>query len=218
MMSELFTCHNEGHKGSDLPLGAVGGDAGIVAGIAADDFGEVELAVPLCHPGWQLSSVCRGRQRQVSKGDLLCPSPRSVLGHAGVGARVSFLCGTEDQIQAVLVNSALDGHPLTSSLPPDLGLRSAAWGTTGYPLQSVGCENLRHLGHHVIDLCARCRYTLEKVHKSRHWPDWRSSPSWYHSNVGVGTAVNWQWSEASSFLNTTWSSGVTTGRGKLLSV
>lgn len=44
-----------------------------------------------------------------------------------------------------------------------------------------------------------------------------SSFSWYHSNVGVGTAVNWQWSAASSFLSTTRSSGVTTGRGTLLS-
>lgn len=45
-----------------------------------------------------------------------------------------------------------------------------------------------------------------------------SSFSWYHSNVGAGSAVNWQWNTASPFLTTTWSSGVTTGRGKLLSV
>lgn len=44
-----------------------------------------------------------------------------------------------------------------------------------------------------------------------------SSFSWYHSNVGGGTAVNWQWSVASSFFSTTRSSGVTTGLGKLLS-
>lgn len=44
-----------------------------------------------------------------------------------------------------------------------------------------------------------------------------SSASWYHSRVGGGTAVNWQWSVASSFLSTTRSSGVTTGLGKLLS-
>lgn len=63
MMSELFTGHSESHQGSDLPLQAVGSDAGIVAGIAAGDFGEVELAVPLIHVRRQLSSVCRGRQR-----------------------------------------------------------------------------------------------------------------------------------------------------------
>lgn len=45
-----------------------------------------------------------------------------------------------------------------------------------------------------------------------------SSLSWYHSRAGGGTAVNWQWNTASSFLITTWSSGVTTGRGKLLSI
>lgn len=45
-----------------------------------------------------------------------------------------------------------------------------------------------------------------------------SSDSWYHSRVGGGTAVNWQWSMASSFLSTTRSSGDTTGFGKLLSV
>lgn len=45
----------------------------------------------------------------------------------------------------------------------------------------------------------------------------RSSFSWYHSNLGAGTAVNWQWNMASSFLSTTTSSGETTGRGKLLS-
>lgn len=45
----------------------------------------------------------------------------------------------------------------------------------------------------------------------------RSSFSWYHSNLGAGTAMNWQWNVASSFLNTTTSSGETTGRGKLLS-
>lgn len=45
----------------------------------------------------------------------------------------------------------------------------------------------------------------------------KSSFSWYHSNVGAGTAVNWQWNMAASFLSTTTSSGETTGRGKLLS-
>lgn len=63
MMSERFTGHSEGHQGSDLPLEAVGGDAGVVSGVAAGDFGEVELAVPLLHARRQLSSVCRGRQR-----------------------------------------------------------------------------------------------------------------------------------------------------------
>lgn len=68
MMTERFTGHSEGHQGSDLPLEAVGGDARVVAGIAAGDFGEVELAVPLLHTGWQLSSVCRGRQRDTQGG------------------------------------------------------------------------------------------------------------------------------------------------------
>lgn len=63
MMSECFTGHNEGHQGSYLPLVGVGGDAGVVAGIGAGDFGEVELAVPLLHVRWHISSVCRGRQR-----------------------------------------------------------------------------------------------------------------------------------------------------------
>lgn len=58
----MITCYSEGHQGSDLPLEAVGGDAGVVAGVAAGDFGEVELAVPLLHAGRYLSSVCRGRQ------------------------------------------------------------------------------------------------------------------------------------------------------------
>lgn len=88
------------------------------------------------------------------EGDLLCLASGLVLGHAGVGAWISPLCGTEDQIQAILVHSALCGHPLTSSLPPDLGLRSAARGATGYPLEGVRCENLGHLGHHVVYLCS----------------------------------------------------------------
>lgn len=45
----------------------------------------------------------------------------------------------------------------------------------------------------------------------------RSSFSWYHSNLGAGTAMNWQWNLASSFLNTSTSWGEITGRGKLLS-
>lgn len=63
IMSEQFTSHSEGHQGSDLPLEAVGGDAGVVAGIAAGDFGEVELTVPLVHMRWQLSPIYRGRHR-----------------------------------------------------------------------------------------------------------------------------------------------------------
>lgn len=62
-MSKQFTGHSEGHQGSDLPLEAVWGDAGVVASIAAGDFGEVELTVPLLHMRWQLSPICRGRQR-----------------------------------------------------------------------------------------------------------------------------------------------------------
>ncbi len=56
-----LTGHSEGHHSSDLPLEAVGGDTRVVAGVTACDFGEVELAVPLLHVRWQLSSVCRGR-------------------------------------------------------------------------------------------------------------------------------------------------------------
>ena len=43
------------------------------------------------------------------------------------------------------------------------------------------------------------------------------SDSWNHSTMGGGSAVNWQWKMASPFRKTTWSSGLTTGRGKLLS-
>lgn len=50
-MSERFTGHSEGHQGSDLPLQAVGGDARVVAGVAAGDFSEVELAIPLLDMG-----------------------------------------------------------------------------------------------------------------------------------------------------------------------
>lgn len=63
MISEQFTGHSEGHQCSNLPLEAVGGDARVVAGVTAGDFGEVEMAVPLLYARWQLSSVCRGRQR-----------------------------------------------------------------------------------------------------------------------------------------------------------
>lgn len=49
MTSEWFTGHSEGHQSPDLPLEAVGGDARVVAGVAAGDFGEEELAVPLLH-------------------------------------------------------------------------------------------------------------------------------------------------------------------------
>lgn len=119
---------------------------------------------PVCTAGFVLkslmtSSKCPFRSFCVwltgyGEGDLLRPEPCLVLGHAGVGAWISRLCGTEDQIQAFLVHSALCGHPLSSSLPPHLGLRSAAWGTTGHPLQGVRCEDLRHLGHHVVYLCS----------------------------------------------------------------
>lgn len=60
MTGEGFTGHSEGHQGCYLPLQAVGGDAGVVAGVAASDFGEAELAVPLIHVRRQLSSVCGG--------------------------------------------------------------------------------------------------------------------------------------------------------------
>lgn len=62
-MREWFTGYGEGHKGPDLPLEAVGGDAGVVASVASSDFGETELAVFLLDVRRQLSSICRGRQR-----------------------------------------------------------------------------------------------------------------------------------------------------------
>lgn len=68
MMSERFTSNGEGHRGSDLPLEAVGGDACVVASVAAGNFGEVELAVPLVHAWRQLSSICRKRQREAQWG------------------------------------------------------------------------------------------------------------------------------------------------------
>lgn len=55
-----LTRHSERHHCSDLPLEAVGGHAHVVAGVAAGDFGEDELAAPLLHAGRELSSVCRG--------------------------------------------------------------------------------------------------------------------------------------------------------------
>lgn len=63
----LLTGHSQGHQGSNLPLEAVGSDAGVVAGVAPCDFGEVQLAVLLLHMRRQLSSVCRGRQRDTHK-------------------------------------------------------------------------------------------------------------------------------------------------------
>lgn len=59
----MFTCDGECNQRSDLPLQAVGGDAGVVPGVAAGHFGEVKLPVPLLHVLRQLSPVCRGRQR-----------------------------------------------------------------------------------------------------------------------------------------------------------
>lgn len=87
------------------------------------------------------------------EGDLLRPPASLVLSYAGVDAWISRLCWTEDQIQAVLVHPPLCGHPLTSSLPPDLGLGFAPRGATSYPLQGVCREDVRHLGHHVFYLC-----------------------------------------------------------------
>lgn len=81
-MSERFTGYGEGHQGSDLPLEAVGGDAGVVAGIASSDFGEMELAVSLLHVRRQLSSVCRGRQRDTQE--------TREVGRAGVVIHVGF--------------------------------------------------------------------------------------------------------------------------------
>lgn len=46
-----LTRHSKGHHRSDLPLEAVGGDAHVVAGVPAGDFGEDELAAPLLHAG-----------------------------------------------------------------------------------------------------------------------------------------------------------------------
>ena len=41
------TCHAECHQRPDLPLQGVGGDAGVVAGVAAGHLGEDQLAVAL---------------------------------------------------------------------------------------------------------------------------------------------------------------------------
>lgn len=46
-----LTRHSEGHHRSDLSLEAVGGDAHVVAGVAAGNFGKDELAAPLLHTG-----------------------------------------------------------------------------------------------------------------------------------------------------------------------
>lgn len=60
---EWFTGHSEGHHSPNLPLEAVGGRAGVVAGVTAGHFGEVKMTVLLLQVGRQLSSVCRGGRR-----------------------------------------------------------------------------------------------------------------------------------------------------------
>lgn len=70
-MRQWFTGYGEGHKGPDLPLEAVGGDAGVVASVASSDFGETELAVFLLDVRRQLSSVCRGSQRDTRGQELV---------------------------------------------------------------------------------------------------------------------------------------------------
>lgn len=71
MMRQWFTGYGEGHKGPDLPLEAVGGDAGVVASVASSDFGETELAVFLLDVRRQLSSICRGSQRDTRGQELV---------------------------------------------------------------------------------------------------------------------------------------------------
>lgn len=70
-MRQWFTGYGEGHKGPDLPLEAVGGDAGVVASVASSDFGETELAVFLLDVRRQLSSICRGSQRDTQGQELV---------------------------------------------------------------------------------------------------------------------------------------------------
>lgn len=70
-MRQWFTGYSEGHKGPDLPLEAVGGDAGVVASVASSDFGETELAVFLLDVRRQLSSICRGSQRDTRGQELV---------------------------------------------------------------------------------------------------------------------------------------------------
>lgn len=70
-MRQWFTGYGEGHKGPDLPLEAVGGDAGVVASVASSDFGETELAVFLLDVRRQLSSICRGSQRDTRGQELV---------------------------------------------------------------------------------------------------------------------------------------------------
>lgn len=69
-MRQWFTGYGEGHKGPDLPLEAVGGDAGVVASVASSDFGETELAIFLLDVRRQLSSICRGSQRDTQGQEL----------------------------------------------------------------------------------------------------------------------------------------------------
>lgn len=70
-MRQWFTGYGEGHKGPDLPLETVGGDAGVVASVASSDFGETELAVFLLDVRRQLSSICRGSQRDTRGQELV---------------------------------------------------------------------------------------------------------------------------------------------------
>lgn len=70
-MRQWFTGYGEGHKCPDLPLEAVGGDAGVVASVASSDFGETELAVFLLDVRRQLSSICRGSQRDTRGQELV---------------------------------------------------------------------------------------------------------------------------------------------------
>lgn len=70
-MRQWFTGYGEGHKGPDLPLEAVGGDAGVVASVASSDFGETELAVFLLDVMRQLSSICRGSHRDTRGQELV---------------------------------------------------------------------------------------------------------------------------------------------------
>lgn len=70
-MRQWFTGYGEGHKGPDLPLEAVGGDAGVVASVASSDFGETELAIFLLDVRRQLSSICRGSQRDTRGQELV---------------------------------------------------------------------------------------------------------------------------------------------------
>jgi len=126
---------------------------------------------------------------------FLCPASSLVLGHTGVGARIPLLRWTENQIPAVLVHPALRGHPLTFSLPPNLGVGPAAWGVTGHPLKGVCREHLRHLEHHVVYFCGGEQAHRSNSHVKQLFKCWNLFP-FNHQFVFKPNEVFQIWSQA----------------------